>query len=116
MESMQFSLDVIEIPIKVGDKDYVLREASGDAAAKWRNAMFAGAKLGANGKPESVHNMADTEPLLVSLCLFDAENNKPVSLQTVRSWPSRIITPLFNKAVEISDLGEDDESEVVKND
>lgn len=115
-ESNFFEFDLTEtitIPVRIKDKDgvvreYELREATGDIACRWRNAIFARTELGPNGKPKSLGNIADTEPILVSLCLFDTKTNNNVSVQTVRSWPSKIQKSLFEKIKEISDL-EDDE-------
>ncbi len=114
MEEMNFDLEVVSIPVTIGGEKYELREASGDAACKWRNAILSKAKLGPDGKPQTVGSIADTEPLLVSLCLFN-ESGKNVSLSVVRSWPARIQKALFNKIKDISDLDEDEQSEPVKN-
>lgn len=108
-------LSLIEIPVTVGDKKYILREASEDSACKYRNAMLRCTKLGPEGKPASVHGIADVEPLLVSMCLFEALpdgsgfKNSCTRVETVRSWPSRIVKQLFEKTKEISDLDEEDE-------
>ncbi len=101
----------VEVPVSIGGKKYVLKEATADAVRKWRNAQLKATKLGDNGKPISLEGMADTEPLLVSLCLFEEvkESGKPdslspVSLSTVSSWPNRIVGALFAEATKISDL------------
>ena len=110
-------LTPIEIPVSIEGVEYTLREASGDAACKYRNAMMACMQL-ADGKPVSLRGLADVEPLLVSLCLFVTETNKLVPLHVIKTWPSRVITPLFEKAKEISELGEganEPSEEAVKN-
>lgn len=112
-ESMDFDGDLVEIPVRIEGQDYTLREASGDAACKYRNALIHGTVLGPNGKPQKLRNVADTEPLLVSLCLFDA-NGKNVPPERVRIWPSRIQAKLFNKAKEISDLDQQEETPLRK--
>jgi len=96
-------LTPIEIPVRIQGKNYVLREASGDAACRYRNAVLACAQLTPEGKAVSVRNLADVEPLLVSLCLFDEKGN-PVSVNQVRKWPARVVKALYEKAKEISDL------------
>lgn len=100
---------LIEIPVKIGDKKYVLREATGEAAAKYKNAQMACAKFNSEGKPSGVGNMADTELLLVHLCLFETDPQGQatlinVPLPRVRSWPVRITRALFEKAQQISQL------------
>ena len=105
----------VEVSVTVGDKQYTLREATGDAACRYRNALLKCTELGPEGKPVRVIGMADVEPLLVSLCLFN-EQNKPVHVNTVRSWPARIQKALFEKTKEISNLDDEEEDEeAVKN-
>ena len=98
-------LTLTELSVRVGEQTYTLREASGAAACTYRNAMIRCTTLGSDGKATRMDNIADTEPLLVSLCLFD-DKNRPVPVETIRSWPSRIVTKLYNKAREISSLEE----------
>ncbi|MFA5376327.1 MAG: hypothetical protein WC455_11335 [Dehalococcoidia bacterium] len=90
-------------PVKLSGKDYSLREASGDAATKFANARLSCIKLGPDGKPQTVRGIADVEPLLVSLCLFD-ESGKNVPEATVRSWPARVQKVLYDRAKEMSHL------------
>ncbi len=114
IESLNYDLALIEIPVTIGDKKFILREAMEDAACQYQNALFHGMILGESGKPVKIRNMADTEPLLVSLCLFDAELNTNVSLETVKALPSRIVKDLFNKAKEISGIDEADTRESLR--
>lgn len=115
-EALVFSLERTVIPVTIGDgddaKEYELKEATGDAAVTWHNAMFSKTKLGPDGKPSSMGAMGDTEPLLVSLCLFPKDSDRNVSVVVIRSWPNRIQKSLFEKAKEISDLEEKDESTI----
>lgn len=122
-EELNFDdLAPIEIPVKVGGKAYLLREASGDAACKWRNALLKATRLGPEGKPVSIDGMADTEPLLISLCLFETADNgdgsrtatKPVSIATIRSWPARVQAKLFAKCKDISALDETETEEALR--
>lgn len=108
-----------EIRLSIGGKKHLLREASGDAACKYRNAIIGSTRLGPDGKPTSIHGLADAEPMLVSLCLFELyehqgqEKERPVLLSTIRGWPARVLKPLVEKVKEISPGLEDrpDESE-----
>lgn len=118
-QEMNFDdLQPIEVPIKFRNRSFGLREASGDTAVKYRNAMLESTKLGPDGKPTSVKGMANIEPLLVSMCLIEYIADKegkvrerPVNEATIRAWPNRILKPLYDKAREISALKEDDETE-----
>lgn len=106
-------LEPTEVSVRIKKKDYVLREASGDASCKYRNAMLKSTRLGPDGKPVQIDGMADTEPLLVALCLFEKRPQEgggakevPVSVQEVRAWPGWLVKRLFDKAKEISNLDE----------
>jgi len=111
-ESWKFDLQPRQIKVEIGDKSYVLKEASEDAAAKYQNALFRSTTLGPDMKPVKVDGLADIEPLLVSLCLYDGEENL-VPLDVIRSWPARIVKKLYQWVRENSDLegGEGDEGE-----
>jgi hypothetical protein len=118
-QEMNFDdLQPIEIPVKFRNRRFGLREASGDSAVKYRNAMLDATRLGPDGKPISVKGMANIEPLLVSMCLIEyiadkdgKDRERPVSEAAVRSWPNRILKPLYEKCKAISALNEDDETE-----
>jgi hypothetical protein len=103
-------LSVIEVPVKVAGRNYVLREATEEAACRWRNHMLRATRIGQDGRPTGIGDLADSEPLLVSLCLFEAKEDgtagAPVKLAAVKGWPSRVVGRLFAKAKQISELEE----------
>jgi hypothetical protein len=86
-----------EIPVRLGGKAYTLRELTEGAHVIYRSAMLRGAKFDEQGKPRVLEGVPETVPLLVSLCLFD-EENRPVPLATVKSWPKRVVQTLYNRA------------------
>lgn len=98
------NLELIELPVKVGDTNYTLREALEATAVIWRNSNMAAATF-RDGGISGFRGIADSEPLLVSLCLFDESGNN-VKLSVVKGWPARVVKKLFEKAKEISELGE----------
>lgn len=110
---LEFDLTPTTVPVRISGADYVLKEASGAVATTWRNSVFRSTKVDANGRPSSYEGIAEAEPLLVSLCLHDA-NGKLVPIQTVKSWPARIQKSLFEKAKEISGLDEEETPEKLK--
>lgn len=111
------SLVPAEEPVKFRGKQYVLREADADAVRRYRNAIFKCTRTGDNGRISAGEGLADTEPLLVSLCLFEVtdKGEKPVSLPTVLSWPGHVVKAIFEKAKEISRLNELPDKEQEKN-
>jgi hypothetical protein len=105
------TIDLQEVPVQIAGKHYTLREASGEAARRYRNALLRAAKLGPDGKPKSIDGMADAEMILVNECLVDKSGRK-TPIQVLGSWPAGVIKRLFNKAYEISDLREGEEDTV----
>ena len=112
MADEQFSFDLAPVEVKytIGGSEYTLREASGGAAKRYREASIAGARMTVNEDDntrtvERMEGIGGLESLLVSLCLFDAKG-APVPRATVEGWPARIQRALFDKAKEISDLDE----------
>jgi len=120
-------LEPVRLSIKIGKKPFVLCEADGDAGAKYRSAAARSARLN-DGKVIGVEGIGDIEPLLVSRCLYYADeqgrlrvddDDKPVRKYlveegTIRSWPDRVQKALFNKVKEISGLDETDTIEKIE--
>lgn len=127
MVSLDFNdLNPIELPVTLGTKRYVLREAGGGDAIEYRNAQLRATRLGPNGKPVGLDGLADAESLLVSRCLYEAEpqtgalrtltDGTPdrryrVAEEQVRELPARVLKVLFAEAKRISQL---DEGETVE--
>ncbi len=114
------SLEAIEIPVVGPDKKpYILREASGDVVAKFNNARGRCVQF-RDGGMSAVNGQGDLEAFLVSLCLFHvkedgtADFKKPVRAPIIRSWPERVVKPLFEKAKEISEIDEPDDLAALK--
>jgi hypothetical protein len=113
------SLQLIEVPITGPDrKKYMLREASGDAVAKFNNARARCVRF-QNGGMSAVDGQGDLEPLLVSYCLFEVYDTgevatKSVPVAMVRNWPERVIRRIYDKAREISEIDQDGSLEDLK--
>ncbi len=116
----EFDFDLTERtygPFPIDGEQYILVEATSQAATDMRNITLRGASM-KDGRVEMGAGLAQAEPFLVSKCLFkldDAGKRHPMSLDTIRNWPSRVVKPLYNKAYEISGLKEDD-GKAAKND
>lgn len=95
-------LTPISVKVKIGAQEYTLREATGDAEIQYRNAQLANSQL-VGEKIVRMAGIADTGPLLVSLCLFDSNGNN-VPIPVIRAWPSRVKEKLFERVKEISDI------------
>lgn len=103
-----------EMPVRYRGKQYVIREASGAAAAAYRNCVFKSTKLGPDGKPERIEGLGDAEAVLVQGCLFEVLDRKEggdpvtgvVALGFVKGMPNRVLKPLFDWVQEVSGLKE----------
>ncbi len=124
-EPMVFdSLELVVVPVKIAGKWYALQEASEEAAARYQDELFKGTKI--NLDPESpngislestqfsLEGVSKVHALLVSLCLRECQYDEGkgviislgdfVSHDVVKSWPSRVVSPLCEKAKAISEL------------
>lgn len=111
MNEFDFSdLTPVEIPVKYQGVEYILTEADGAAAAKYRASMLKGMEISVddegNRTTKHIAGISEVQPLLVSLCLKDKVSGTRVPLETVKTWSERIIRKLFDKAKEISELDE----------
>lgn len=106
------SLEPVQVKVKVGTALYWLVEASEGDAITYRDYGLSCRRYDSEGTFVGVEGLAESESLLVSLCLRERgpndEMGKPVDQETIRSWGSRVVKTLFRRAQEISDLSEPD--------
>lgn len=110
------SIEPVEVPVTLGGKRYVLREAPGSVAADWRNAQYRAAQAvrGPDGEYRGPGEIGGTDAILVGGCLFPEADTHgiptrllpPVGTEFALALPARILRPLFETAKEISHLGE----------
>lgn len=114
-------LSPVEIPVQnLGGKDYVLREAAGGAAAKYKAMQVDATKVGPDGKPSGFSgDMVEAGYVLVGMCLFEKVNGviraTPVGTGTVKLLPERAVKRLIDTCRRISGLDNvaDTEAELV---
>jgi len=109
------SVLLITVPVTIAGQAYELREASGDASAKYRNAMLACSTLGPDGKPTKMEGLADVDFYLLSLCLFNMATGNLVPECEIRSWPNRVCEVLIEELKEISGMSEQVVEDSTKN-
>ena len=113
-KTLSYDLELIEIPVKLTDKDgkvleYVLRELTGKARDSHMN--FIREKTGTNDKGESeLIDFNGIQAKLVSMSLIDSDGKHPEA-NIVLAWPSRVVTGLYEEAKAISKIDVDDEEE-----
>jgi hypothetical protein len=104
----------VVVPVIIAGEKFEIREANGDAACHYRNAILDRTTMGPDGRPTAMKNLADVEPILVSLCLYHAEGpqaGKRVHIDHVRNqFKPKTITGLAVKIKEISELDNEEET------
>lgn len=105
-------LEPITINTQYLGRSYVIKEASGDVVARWKNMMAKEVRM-RDGSVVGLNNVADFEPILVSMCLFEntGSQEKPVPVVVIRSWPNRVVTRIFETVKSISGLDDDNNVE-----
>lgn len=104
------SLTRISVPLQFEGTEYFLLELSGEEAITYRDAMVAAAVVDEEtGEMKRIDPKAysDLQYTLVSLGLRRKGTDGalyPVSLDTVKTWPNRILKALADKIREISEL------------
>lgn len=100
----------VEVPVKIGNRNYILKEANQEVAKNYRNTLMKATKFGPNGMPIGSDGLADAEAVLVAGCLFESYGTpeqpriRPVTLSTILGWKPKIVGPLFERAQAISGL------------
>lgn len=110
MESLDYSnLTIKEIPVTLPDgSKWLLREADGKTATAHRNAIMEATQFGPDGKVVGIKNLASVEARFVAGCLWsDAEKPINIHIAMVEKLPARIQKQLYEKAQELSDMGEE---------
>lgn len=102
--------DLIEVPVTFKGEEYVLREATAEASAAYVSAKTKTLRFDSSGNFSSFGNVGDLPLLLVSMCLFRVGESKPVPKSEIKKFGTRIVLRLYERALDISGLDEDNTS------
>lgn len=98
-----------EVPFSIDGTDYVLRQATGAAARKYREASFAGTEMEMSGDGDDekrvmrrMQGIAGVESLLVAECCFAVLSNTSVPQSQIEAWPGDIQKWAFDEVKRIS--------------
>jgi hypothetical protein len=114
--SEELNLDellVREVEVVKDKKRYVLKAPSEGANIRVRNSQMRGARLVDGKLTMDAERLADSQSLLVSLCLFD-EGGRPVPLSVIQSWPALYVKAIFDKAKELGGMDEEESAEALE--
>lgn len=119
-EKDQFDFDrpdlaPMAIRVKYRGVEYQLREASEEAAVKYRDVFVTKARFNEEGKFAGVGAISDGEATIVAMCLFEklpdgTFRNTSATKAEVMTWGSKVVKPLFNWVRKHSDLVEQPET------
>lgn len=119
-EPMVFEDEIIEVPVTLKGRNYVLKPLNAGSVATYKNKATSNVVLDDNGKVTSLGNTGELEPLAVHLALFyndpsfDKINGTRVPLAVVNSLPGKIVGKLAERVVAISGLQEDNIPETIE--
>lgn len=107
----------VEIPVTLAGVAYVLKEPSGKVIKDYRKLMTKYSRI--EGKKVVITDTdkaADGTATLVSICLFEKEGDRPVTVETIHSWPNKIVEKLASVCLDLAGLSdkkttEEDEEE-----
>lgn len=105
------ALVIVEIPFKFRGREYILREADADTSIKHEGYTTSCLELDSEGRPKGTKgNLAEAKIVLLSGCTFERYEDKGeikernVPGVVIRKWPARLTDPLYQKALDISEL------------
>ena len=110
-EELSFDLDREEQKVTISGKPYVLTELSGKERDDYLNDVGNRMRTNSEGKPSGIKNFSGMQGFLISLSLKCMETGEPVpvKMEEIQKWPTRLVSTLFDKAKELSALGEEEE-------
>jgi len=105
MDIMRFELKLAETPVTLvsvdgEEKDYILRELSGEKRDDFLNNV---GKRTIPGVDNKLNDFKDHQAVLINKCLFTAEG-VAVSIPEIRAFPANVQKELFLACREISGL------------
>lgn len=103
------TLEPAETRFQLGPKTYLLKEASGGAAIRWRNIITGSTKFNGTGDLSGLGDIAEAEAQLVCDCIREVregEKQFPVSLQEVKGFKATNLKRMYKWLMDVSDLKE----------
>ena len=105
----------VRFELKVGGTKhhFLMREASEETSIRYQNAQMAGARFTGERVIPTVDAVVSAGTLLLSLCMFEviAGEERKVDLNTIRTWPTRIVSKLVERIKKISGLNPEEDNE-----
>jgi len=113
--ALEFSLTREEKPVKIDGQSYTLVEMDGKDRDTYLTKLGERLRHGADGKATGIKNFDALHATLIALCLRSADG-KAVPINTIQTWPARVVTALYDAAMEMNNLGDEKEDAEPGND
>lgn len=107
---LEFDLARKEIPCKLGGVEWVLREMDGTMRDQYLNAISSRVRM-VDGKANGVKDFGGLQALLLTRSLYRKDDNQPATQAEIQAWPSSVVGALFDRAKELSGLGDEEGEE-----
>lgn len=106
MESMEFNLQLQEVPVVINGEHYVLTELDGSQRDRYLSQLGKRVMHGKDGQAATLKNFDGLQASLIAVALYRIEhgNREPVSVDTIQQWPAHVIDKLFKRAQKLSAL------------
>lgn len=101
---LDFSDEEVIIPVPVRDKEYFLKEISGEDALSYKNEVARCAKFNAEGRMTQTVGLPATQSLLVSFCLYEADGITRVDVKEVRKMPQKAVQGMFMTILKVNNM------------
>jgi hypothetical protein len=101
------------VAYEIEGKEYVLRPAKGGGVIAYRKAVMKASQAGPDGTRQVSGEVFDTEPYLVSLCLYQVtdKGEVPVPQSTITAWPNHLMKEMYADARRVTELDDKDTPE-----
>lgn len=106
------SLEPQEFEFQFRGETYVIKEATVDQGAQFRNRQARAAKF-QDGELSGVEGIADAEVWFAGECLHLRKGGRdvPVTGAALRKWPQRTWKPVYEKARELSGMKDEEDND-----
>jgi hypothetical protein len=107
------SLTLKEVPVKLGEADFILRELTGAQRDSYLDDIAHRTNM-VGGKVQGFKTFKGMQSFLIAMSLLNAEG-KAVKEDELQKYPASTLTALFKMAIDLNGLNEKDIDEATKN-
>jgi hypothetical protein len=104
-QALDFTAEEVVIPLNVGDKQYLLKELTGEDALAYKTAVAKCAKFNADGRMTQTVGLPDTQFLLVSLALYETSGSRVQNaLAVVKAFRQKVVQKAFETILKVNNM------------